>query len=238
MIRCSLTPARRPFAWLACLLLAGCRASARPDHGVQAGAGRDLTPTAAVPEVSDATVIAFWLAGTDTLPPADREQIRDEFRHSNQLVAGYLEDTDIGLIATLNDTLVVRLAGGRRRMVMLSGLDYPYGYVLVEPGYAEEFHTGMDGLDDLELAIDTYFGLEDDDKGPQHRIAEGLDSLPDPTRADPRHWRPRVTPACASGAARAAPYTRWHAIATGTRWGCSKAGRPARVAARRTAIFR
>jgi hypothetical protein len=74
-------------------------------------------------------------------------------------------------VATLSDTVVVRLASGYRRVIMLSGLDYPYGYVLIEPGYAEEFHTGVDAEEDLKAALDDYFGLEEDTPRPRHRIA-------------------------------------------------------------------
>ena len=39
--------------------------------------------------------------------------------------------------------LVVEIEGGPRRVIMLTGLDYPFGYVLVEPGFPETILTGV-----------------------------------------------------------------------------------------------
>ena len=193
---------------------AGCRAGAARDRVQDAGSLRDLTPTATVPVVTEATVITFWLASTDTLAPAMRQELRDEFRRSNRAVASYLQDTDIGMIATLNDTLIIQLEGGPRRTVMLSGLDYPFGYVLVEPGYAEEFHTGMEVLNDLEAAIDDYFGLENDEKRPQRRIAARLDRQRNPFHPGPRTMRPGLAPVCAPSLTTAVPFTKTYLIPT------------------------
>jgi hypothetical protein len=124
------------------------------------------------PVVTGATVVAFWLAAADTVPEAERRSAQQGFRRSNLMVAKYLGDTDIALVGTVNDTVVIELAGGKRRVVMLSGLDFPYGYLLIDPGYAEEFHTGIDADQDLQDAIDEYFGLEADNPGPRHRIAQ------------------------------------------------------------------
>ena len=128
-------------------------------------------PGAAPAIVTQATVVAFWLSAADTMAATTRDSARKEFRRSNAMVAKYLSDTDIALIATVSDTVVVRLAGGTRRVIMLSGLDFPYGYVLIEPGYAEEFHTGVDAEQDLKAALDDYFGLEANSPRPKHRIA-------------------------------------------------------------------
>src|SRR5262245_28119063 len=98
-----------------------------------------LDPRGTSPVITHASVVAFWLATADTLRQADRTNARDAFRRSNQVVSSYLSDTDIALLATVNDTVVIQLEGGTRRVVMLSGLDFPFGYVLIEPGYAEEF---------------------------------------------------------------------------------------------------
>ena len=117
-------------------------------------------------------MVAFWLGATDSIPAAARDTAREEFRRSNAVVARYLEDTDISLVATVNDTVVIQLGTGFHRTVMLSGLDFPYGYLLIEPGFAEEFHTGIESADDLESAIDDYFGLGNDSPAPKHRIAQ------------------------------------------------------------------
>jgi len=134
-------------------------------------AGRTLPPASSVGVITKATVVAFWLKGADTIPARVRRQVQAEFRRSNQELAAYLSDTDVGVVATVNDTVLVRLESGVQRMVMLSGLDFPYGYVFVEPGFAEEFHTGLDSDDDLKSAVDDYFGFEDDTPAPRRQIA-------------------------------------------------------------------
>ena len=133
------------------------------------------------PVVTHASVVAFWLAAADTLSEPDRRASREAFRRSNQVVGTYLSDTDIALLATVSDTVVIELQSGTRRVVMLSGLDFPFGYLLIEPGYAEEFHTGLTADDDLKAAIDDYFGLEADSTSPRHRIARYTPRRPSPT---------------------------------------------------------
>jgi hypothetical protein len=161
----------------AVLLAAGC-ASARSPREKPGSTSASFGTGEDAPIVRAATVVAFWLTGSDTLPEADRRTAQEEFRRSNLTVAKYLGDTDIVLVGTVNDTVVVELAGGKRRVIMLSGLDFPYGYVLIEPGYAEEFHTGIDADQDLQDAIDDYFGLDADSSGPRHRIASRPLGLP------------------------------------------------------------
>jgi hypothetical protein len=148
--------------------LAGCR-SQPPQGSAQAPVA-----TADVPVIRTAAVVAFWLRSTDTLPSGELRRTREEFRRSNQVVADYLDDTDVSLLATVQDTVLVHLEGGGTRVIMLSGLDYPYGYVFIEPGYAEEFHTGPSSDDDLEDALDDYFGIEPADSTPPRRIARAV----------------------------------------------------------------
>lgn len=124
--------------------------------------------------VRHATVVAFWLRSSDTLPARELNQARDAFRRSNQMLADYLDDTDVTLVATVQDTVLIRLEGGGTRVVMLSGLDYPYGYVFIDPGYAEEFHTGPSTDDDLKDALDDYFDLHDDNSTAPTRIASAM----------------------------------------------------------------
>lgn len=159
----------------ACLMApaSGCR-NGRPtpsDAAGRAGEGLAVAPT--VPVIVEPTVIAFWLRGTDTLPTAESQKIRADFLQRGNAVGEYLADTDVRFLRAESDTVVVQLAGGVQRTIMLSGLDFPYGFVLIDPGYAEEFHTGLDLLADLEDAIADYFGLGEDrrEARPKHRIA-------------------------------------------------------------------
>jgi len=172
-IKFGVMPGRR---WRKCgpmILLAAtaCQAPKPALSSARSGADSAFASPEA-PVLTDASVVAFWLSAADTVPDTERAEARELFRRSNALVARYLDDTDIALVATVNDTVVVALAGGKRRVLTLVGLDFPYGYVLVEPGYAEEYHTGVPEAADLEAAIDDYFGLDDPSPSPRHRIAQ------------------------------------------------------------------
>lgn len=152
--------------------LAGCSARTPVARRHEARSARFTVPSGA-PVITEASVVAYWLASADSIPERSRLAIRDGFRRSNVMIAKYLSDTDIQLVAAVSDTVVIQLANGVRRIVQLSGLDFPYGYVLIDPGYAEEFHTGLPDEDDLRDALDDYFGLESDTPAPRHRIAGG-----------------------------------------------------------------
>ena len=206
------------------VFLLGCRPQA------SGGAGRTPAAGAAVPVVREAAVIAFWLPSTDTLPARELGHAREEFRRSNQVVADYLDDTDVTLLATLRDTVLVRLVGGATRVVMLSGLDYPYGYVFIEPGYAEEFHTGPSGDDELEDALDDYFGLEAADSAPPRRIARAVSiAQRAPVHPGPRTARPGLAPVCTPSWTTATPFTKTCRIPTESWWGRSNVARSATV---------
>jgi hypothetical protein len=154
---------------LVLVLLAACgpgELSRRGDRGPEP----PVIVGAAVPVVGDAAVIAFWLGAVDTLPEPSRRAIQKEFRRSNDAIADYLSDTDVAMVTTLSDTVVVE-ADGERYLVLLSGFDFPFGYLLIDPGYDEEFHTGLTIDEDLEAAIDEYFELADADSLDRRRIA-------------------------------------------------------------------
>lgn len=137
------------------------------------GGDNDGDSAVTVPVIVEPTVVAFWLSRTDTLPAPALAQARAGYQKLAEEIGRYLSDTDVRFVRTASDTVVVQLAGGVERKVMLSGLDFPYGFVLIDPGYAEEFHTGIDLLADLEDAIADYFGLDDHQREskPRHRIA-------------------------------------------------------------------
>ena len=69
----------------------------------------------------------------------------------------------IHFAATTSDSIIVDLDGGPRRVIMLSGLDFPFGYVLVEPGFPETILTGVSTDDELMDEVNWYFGLDQDD---------------------------------------------------------------------------
>lgn len=146
-------------------LLAGL--ACRPGPAVQSARADTIRGAreSAAPVIRGPTVVAFRLPASDTLTDAT---MLDDFRNYTELAAPALREVDVELISTTADSVVVELRAGPRRVIMLAGLDYPFGYVLVEPGYAEAILTGVSTDDELLDEVDWYFGVNE----------EGTDSLP------------------------------------------------------------
>ncbi|PYP30889.1 MAG: hypothetical protein DMD49_09370 [Gemmatimonadetes bacterium] len=112
--------------------------------------------------ISDAAVIVFWLHAADTIGDDDRADAFDQLRYYTTQVAPVLQANDISLLATRAETVYVAQPGKQRRTILLAGLDYPFGYVLVEPGGPERILTGVYPDDDLLDELRAYFDLSDD----------------------------------------------------------------------------
>ena len=157
---------------LATALLGGCRARAvhrelardTTDLATRFPLGRDsIDSMARAPRVvGDAAVVVFWLHAADTLPAGDQAALFDDLRYYTGQIASALKTNGVGLLATRSDTLYIALPGNRRRTILLSGLDYPYGYVLVDPGGPERILTGVYPDDDLLDELRAYFDWSDD----------------------------------------------------------------------------
>jgi hypothetical protein len=164
-------PLRRlHLAFLVPLLAAGalaCGRTSAPPDGKQVAQTAD-SAVAAPPVVRGPMVVAFWLAESDTLGEGNGADLLDDFRAYTQLVAPLLAERGIALTVTTSDSVIVELENGPRRVIMLRGLDYPFGYVLVEPGYAETILTGVSTEDELLDEVDWYFGLDDDTDNRPH----------------------------------------------------------------------
>src|SRR6185312_14321170 len=99
--------------------------------------------------VTGPTVIVFWLAGADTLSADDQAEALDELNYATEQVAPELSRNHIQLVPTNSDSVYVSLPNNKRRLILLSGVDYPFGYVLIEPGSAERILAGVYGDDEL-----------------------------------------------------------------------------------------
>lgn len=120
--------------------------------------------------ITEPSVVLFWLRTADTLDADDRADTFDDLRYNTEQVAPALEASGITLVATNADTVYVTLANKTRRTILLSGLDYPYGYLLIDPGGPERILTGVYSEDDLLDELRAYFDLPDDTTGVQPRI--------------------------------------------------------------------
>jgi hypothetical protein len=112
--------------------------------------------------VRSAAVVAFWLKSADTIPTEERDRVRDEFQYYTEQAMVFFQQQDLALVASSSDTLYVESSTGTRRAVMLAGLDYPYGYVLIDPGFPEQILTGVYTDEELIEVASDYFELEDD----------------------------------------------------------------------------
>jgi hypothetical protein len=156
---------------VALALVAACQARA-PTKGTRRPGPLDLAGLVPrdsmerarlVPRViSTPSVVVFWLAAADTLTTQDRADAYDDLRSYTAAVSAVLAANDIRLLATSADTVFVALPDQQRRMIVLSGLDYPFGYVLVDPGGPERILTGVYAEGELLDELRAYFDLEED----------------------------------------------------------------------------
>ncbi len=142
------------------LLVSACRSA--PPRTARQGVGDSG-------EVRTATVIAFTLQAADSLAGDGAVEKLREFDAYTELVFPMLEEQGIAVRSTHSDSLVVVMENGPRRTIMLRGLDYPYGYVLVEPGFAETILTGVVTDEELLEEASFYFGLDDDSPEEEQR---------------------------------------------------------------------
>lgn len=143
------------------------------------GAGHDQAGAATTPVIREATVVAFVLPASDTLKPGAEHDGLEDFRGYSAIVAPLLGDEEIAFVPTTADSIIIERTDGIRRVVMLGGLDYPYGYVLITPGFAETILTGV--LTDSELIdeVDWYFGTADGSDGEEspRRLSQVLPGI-------------------------------------------------------------
>lgn len=164
---------------LACAAACHARGAARTARGsdslplsqVVPRVPHDSTDSALiVPRVITApSVVLFWLRAADTLDDDDRADTFDDLKYYTEQVAPALEAGGIQLLATNADTVYVALPHDQRRTILLSGLDYPYGYLLIDPGGPERILTGVYADDDLMDELRAYFDLPDDSTSVQPR---------------------------------------------------------------------
>jgi len=153
---------------LLALVLAAC---GRAEHHGGVGLRELGTQHQSPVVVRKATLVVFWLPASDTLGSADGADLLDDFRYYTAAAAPWFKDQGIPVVTTNADTIVVEADGAPRRIIMVSGLDYPFGYVLVDPGYPEEILTGVMTDDELVDEADGYFGSNDEeDDGETQRV--------------------------------------------------------------------
>ncbi len=120
--------------------------------------------------VTEPTVLVFWLPAADSFPADDQAAALDDMTYYTGQVAPVLERYGIKLLPTNAETVYVTLPNHKQRTILLSGLDYPFGYVIVEPGGTERILAGIYADDELLDEVRTYFDLPDDSTSARPRI--------------------------------------------------------------------
>lgn len=166
----------RAWGW-ALLVLAGCRAQATPPVRES-----NRAPDAIHPEdehaggrpvvVRKSSVVVFWLPASDTLDHDTAADLLDDFRSYTDRTSAFFANQGIEMVGTNSDTIYVELKGGPRRTIVLSGLDFPFGYVLIEPGIPEWILTGISTDEELLDAATDYFDLDAEDRGDHQSTVE------------------------------------------------------------------
>ena len=112
--------------------------------------------------VTQPSLIVFWLAGGDTLHPEDAASVLEDINFYTEQIAPQLERWGIELLPTNADTIYIALPNNKWRSVLLTGLEYPFGYVIAEPGGVERVLPGLYASEELLEELKVYFDLEDD----------------------------------------------------------------------------
>lgn len=109
--------------------------------------------------ITQPTVVVFWLRASDSLSRDSAQAASRDLDFYTEQVASTLTDNGIGLVATKADTVYVEQPDHHHRAIVLAGLDYPYGYLLIDPGTPERILTGVYDDEDLLDELHAYFDL-------------------------------------------------------------------------------
>jgi hypothetical protein len=112
--------------------------------------------------IREPSVVVFWLPSGDTLEADSAQAAASDLEYYTDQIAATLAASRIALVATNADTVYVELGDHRRRPIVLSDLDYPYGYLFVDPGGPERILTGVYTDAELLDELGAYFDLPAD----------------------------------------------------------------------------
>jgi hypothetical protein len=112
--------------------------------------------------ITERTVVVFWVHAGDTLNADDAASALEDLNYYTEKVSAALTAYGITLVPTNSDTVYLSLPNRQRRPILLTGLDYPFGYLLIEPGGVERVLAGVYADDELMDEIKAYFDLPDD----------------------------------------------------------------------------
>ena len=147
---------KRVFAPLLLAVAACARDPKVPQQLLDAGI------TAAPDVITHSAAVVFWLRDVDTLQSDSAVVAVQDVTTLSQDLVDLLSDTDVAVYFTTRSRIYVRARLAPRRVVTLTGLDFPWGVVFVEPGYAEQIVTGPIAPADFRDMVYDYFGLDEE----------------------------------------------------------------------------
>lgn len=112
--------------------------------------------------ITEPTVVVFWIHAGDTLNADDAASALEDLNYYTEKVSPVLKAHGITLVPTNSDTVYLSLPNHQRRPILLTGLEYPFGYLLMEPEGVERILVGVYADDELLDEIKAYFDLPDD----------------------------------------------------------------------------
>ena len=121
--------------------------------------------------ITERTVVVFWVHAGDTLNADDAASALEDLNYYTEKVSGALKAWGITLVPTNSDTVFLALPNRQLRPILLNGLEYPFGYLLIEPGGVERLLAGVYADDELLDEIKAYFDLPDDTTKTEPRIS-------------------------------------------------------------------
>lgn len=120
--------------------------------------------------ITERTVVVFWVHAGDSLNPDDAASALEDLNYYTEQVSPALKAYGIALVPTNSDTVYLALPNRQRRPILLTGLEYPFGYLLLDPEGVERILSGVYADDELLDEIRAYFDLPDDTAKVQPRI--------------------------------------------------------------------
>ena len=164
-------------AFMVFVLLFGCRDARKADTvsdtpDVSMYIPRDSVDSAlnAPRVITERTVVVFWVHAGDTLNVDEAASALEDLNYYTEKVSAALKAWGITLVPTNADTVFLALPNRQLRPILLTGLDYPFGYLLIEPGGVERVLAGVYADDELLDEIKAYFDLPDDTTKTEPRI--------------------------------------------------------------------
>ena len=120
--------------------------------------------------ITERTVVLFWVHAGDSLNPEDQASALEDLNYYTEQISPALKAYGIALVPTNSDTVYLALPNRQRRPILLTGLEYPFGYLLLDPEGVERILSGVYADDELLDEIRAYFDLPDDTAKVQPRI--------------------------------------------------------------------